>query len=162
MIVVAGDARYARPIDGGGEDFCGLEVGRNEDPSVEARADGLRSDGVGEIARGGAADGVEAEFPGGGERDGDDAVFERKRGEADGVVFDVKTGEAPILGKTRRGDERGAANRKGWTEIFGEGKQFGVAPDVERAGGERVAAEGLFQRVVVIGYFEGGKAVFAE
>ena len=66
-----------------------LEVGGDEDAGLEAEAGGLGGDGVGEVAGGGAAYGLEAELAGVGEGDGDDAVFEAEGRETDGVVLDV-------------------------------------------------------------------------
>ena len=97
VVVVAVDADEARAVDLGVEDLCGLEVGGDEDAGLEAEARGLRGDGVGEVAGGGAADGVEAELARVGEGDGDDAVFEAEGREADGVVLDVEIAGADAL-----------------------------------------------------------------
>ena len=62
VVVVAVDADEARAVDQRVEDLGGLEIGGDEDAGLEAEARGLRGDGVGEVAGGGAADGVEAEL----------------------------------------------------------------------------------------------------
>ena len=80
MVVVAVDADEARAVDQRVEDFGGLEIGGHEDAGFEAKARGLCGDRVGEVAGGGAADGVEAEVARVGEGDGDDAVLEASVG----------------------------------------------------------------------------------
>ena len=57
VVVVAVDADEARAVDLGVEDLGRLEIGGDEDAGLEAEARGLRGDGVGEVAGGGAADG---------------------------------------------------------------------------------------------------------
>jgi len=76
VVVVAVDTNNARAVDGGIEYFGRLQVGGNENASIEALLRGLRGDGVGEIAGGGATDGGEIKAARSGESRGDDAVFE--------------------------------------------------------------------------------------
>ena len=76
VVVVAVDAHDARAVDGGVQDFGGLEIGGNEDAGVEALLRGLRGNGVGKIAGGGAADRFKSKAARGGQSGGDDAVLE--------------------------------------------------------------------------------------
>src|ERR1700730_8655668 len=94
VVVVAVDADEARAVDEGVEDLGGLEFGGHEDAGLEAEAGGLRGHGGGQVAGGGAAYDIEAELLCVGQSDGDDAVLEAERGEADGVVFDVEVAGA--------------------------------------------------------------------
>ena len=80
MVVVAVDADETGTVDLGVEDLCGFEVGGNEDAGLEAEAGGLSGDGVGEVAGGGAADGLEAEPARVGEGDRDDAALKLRVG----------------------------------------------------------------------------------
>ena len=162
VIVVAVDAHDARAIDGGVEHLGRLEVGGNEDASAKALLCSLRGDGVGEIAGGGAAYRGEIKSARSGERGGDDAVLERKRREAHGVILEIEIIQAPFCGEFARGDERRAADGV-WTSVaFGKREKFGITPHVEVAGGKIFAADGFLQGIVIVGDFEGGEAVFAE
>src|SRR5258708_6824561 len=91
VIVVAVDAHDARAIDRGVEYLGGLEVGGNEDASVEALLCSLRGHGVGEITSRGAAHGGEVETARRRERGGGDAILEGQRRKADGIVLEIKT-----------------------------------------------------------------------
>src|SRR5437016_13592320 len=57
MIVVPVNAHDARAVDGGIENFRGLQVGGNEDAGVESFLRGLSCNGVGQSAGGRAAGG---------------------------------------------------------------------------------------------------------
>ncbi len=61
MVVVAVDADDARAVDRRVQNFSGLEVGGNEDAGFETLLRGLRGDGIGQIAGGGAAYGFKTE-----------------------------------------------------------------------------------------------------
>ena len=161
MVVVAVDADETRAVDLGVEDLCGFEVGGNEDAGLEAEAGGLSGDGVGEVAGGGAADGLEAEPARVGEGDGDDAVFEAEGRETDGVVLDVEVGCADSFAQILCADERGEAYGEVGLEAFGDGEESGVAPDVGGAGGDVFQGEDAAGCFEVVGDFEGGEAVGA-
>ena len=141
--------------------FAGFEIGGDEDAGLEAEAGGLGGDGVGEVAGGGAADGVEAELARVGEGDGDDAIFEAEGREADGVVFDVEVGCADALAEILCADERGEAYGEVGLEAFGDGEESGVAPDVGGAGGDVFLGEDAADGFEVVGDFEGGETVGA-
>jgi hypothetical protein len=106
VVVVAVDADETRTVDEGVEDLGGLEVGGDEDGGLQAEARGLSGDRVREVAGGGTTDGGEAELLRVGERDGDDAILERERREADGVVLDVGWGAARRNARCWRGRRR--------------------------------------------------------
>ena len=161
MVVVAVDADEAGAVDQRVEDLGGLEVGGNEDAGLEAEARGLGGDGVGEVAGRGAADGGEAELLRVGEGDGDDAILEGERREADGVVLDVEIVGADALAEVFGADERGEAYGQIGLEAFGDGQEGGVAPDVGGAGGDVLAGEVAAGGFEVVGDFEGGQAVGA-
>jgi hypothetical protein len=161
VIVVAVDADETRAIDLGVENFGRLEVGGDEDAGLEAEAGGLGGDGVGEVAGGGAADGLEAELLRVGEGDGDDAVFEAEGWEADGIVLDVEVGCADAVAEILRADERGEAYGKIGLEAVGDGEERGVTPDVGGAGRDVFLGEDAADGFEVIDDFEGGEAVGA-
>ena len=98
-IVVAVDAHDARAVNRGIEHFCRLKIGGYEHAGVEALLRGLRGDGVGKIAGGGATHGGEIKAARGGERRGDDAVLEGERREAHGVVLEIEILQAPLAGQ---------------------------------------------------------------
>src|SRR5439155_14159090 len=91
-----------------------------------------------------------------------DAVLEGKRREAYGIVLDVEIFQAELVGETIGGDQRRATYGVRRLEIFRDRKKFGVAPHVEVAGSEVVAAHALFDGGVVEGDFEWRETVFAE
>ena len=122
---------------------------------LEAEACRLRGDRVGEVAGGGAADGVEAELARVGESDGDDAILEAERRKADGVVLDVEIGGADALAEILCTDQRGEAYGQVRLEALGDGQQSGVAPDVGRAGGDGFAGEDAAGGFEVVDDFEG-------
>ncbi len=161
VVVVAVDADETRTVDLGVEDFGWLEVGRNEDAGLEAEAGGLGGDGVGEVAGGGAADGLEAELLRVGQGDGDDAIFEAEGWEADGVVLDVEVGGADAFAEVLCADERGEAYGEVGLEAVGDGEERGVAPDVSWAGGDVFAGEDAADGFEVVDDFEGGEAIGA-
>src|SRR5213078_2744555 len=103
-------AHDARAVDGSVQNFCWFKIGRDEDACVESLLRGLRSDRVGQIAGRRAADSFEFKAARGGQGRCDNAILERKRREADGVVLDVKIFKAEFFRKMARGEERRAAN----------------------------------------------------
>src|SRR2546429_1432754 len=162
MIVVAVDANDARAIDRRVEHLGRLEVRGNEDTRVEALLRGLRGDGVGQIAGRRAADGGETKAARSGESCGDDAVFERQGREANRVIFEIEIFQAPPRGEFARGNQRCAANGVWPSEVFGKREKLGIAPHVEVAARKILSAGDFLQRVVIVGNFERGEAVFAE
>ena len=162
VVVVAVDADQARAVDLGVEDLGGLEVGGDEDAGLEAEARGLRGDGVGEIAGGGAADGRRSRTA-----CALASATETTRslklsvGKADGVVLDVEIGGADALAEILGADERREAYGKVGLEALGDGQQRGVAPDVGRAGGDGLAGEDAADGFEVVGDLERGEAVGA-
>ena len=62
LVVIAGDGEDVRAVDQRAQHFALLQVGRNEDIGLEAAFGGVRGDGVGEVAGGGAGDGIVAEL----------------------------------------------------------------------------------------------------
>ena len=135
LVVVAIDADDAGAVDGGIQNFCGLEIGWDEDAGVKALLGRLGGYGIGEIAGRGAAYGLEAEAASGNEGGGYDAVFEGKRREADCVVLKIKIFHAPVLGQFSCSDQRSSAGGVGGGELFGKREEFRVTPHIERAGG---------------------------
>ena len=86
-VVVALDRDHGRPVGAGGEDLRLFEVGGDQHVGGQPGRGGVRRDGVGEVARRGTGDRLEAELLGTGERDGDDAVLEGMR-RVGGLVLD--------------------------------------------------------------------------
>jgi hypothetical protein len=64
VVVVAVDRDEVRAVDAGREDLLLLEVGRDEDVGLQAERGGVRGDRVGQVARRGAGDDLEAELAG--------------------------------------------------------------------------------------------------
>ena len=126
------------------------------------RRAGLRSDGVGEIAGGGAAYRSEAELLGVGERDGDDAVLEGERREADGVVLDEQVSRTNALAKALRADERREAYRQIRLEAVWNRQQTLVPPDVRGPGFNRFAGELAAGGVEVVGDLKRCEAIGAS
>src|SRR6201987_6392003 len=89
LVVIAGDADETRSENLCAKNLRWLQISGNEDPGVEALPGGLGGDGIGEIPRGRATDGLESKGLGLRQSHGNDAVFERERGEIDGVILDV-------------------------------------------------------------------------
>ncbi len=94
VVVVAIDAHQRRAVDLGVENLGRLEIGGDKDEGLEAETRGVRSNGVGKVAGGRAADRIESEGLRIGQCDRDDAIFEAERGHADGVVLDVEIARA--------------------------------------------------------------------
>ena len=110
VVVVAVDADEARTIDQGVEDLGGLQVCGHQDAGLEAKARGLGSDRIGEIAGRRAADRVEAELARVRQRNRDYAILEAERGKADRVVLDVEIGGADARAESAGVDQRGEAD----------------------------------------------------
>src|SRR5260370_478284 len=148
VIVVAVDAHDARAIDRGVEHLSGLQVGRNEDASVEALLRGLCRNGVGKIAGRRAANGREIKSARSGESGGDNTVLEGQGGEANGVILEIEIFQAPFGGQFVRADERCAANGV-WTGVaFGKREKLGIGPHVQLAAGKVFEAAALLPPVV--------------
>ena len=162
LVVIAGDANEARAVNLRGQNFRRLDIGGNENPGLKAAARGLRGDGVGEIAGGGATDDFEAELARGAEGHGDYAIFERKRGETDGVVLDVKMVRAEAAAQAARGHQRREADGQRGGFVFDDRQQVAITPNAIGASFDRVAREILADRGVVVGDFERRETLFAE
>src|SRR5260370_33061187 len=161
VVVVAVDANKARAVYLGVENLCGLEIRRHENAGLDAETGCLRGDRVGEVAGGGGTDSLKAKALSIGQGDGDDAVFEAERREADGVILDVEIGCADALAEILCPDERSEADRQIRQEAIWDGKKRSVAPDVGRAGCDRLAGEDTAYSLKIVGNLEGDHAVRA-
>ena len=115
------------------------------------------SGGVGEVAGGGAADGLKAQFAGAGQGDGNDPVLEGQSRHVDAVVLDVEALQAQTLGEVvclQQGGEAGADIN--W--IAFDRQKIAVAPDGGGAGFDRGAADAVLDRLVVVDHLEGTEA----
>src|SRR4029077_7460220 len=171
LSVVSTDAHNLRSENVRAENLCRLEVGRNEDPRFQAFACSVRSNGVGQVSRRGARDGVEAKSTSLGEGYGDNTIFEAQRRKTDCVVLDVQiacgSSAAQLSRQLRRVEQRRETNRQTRGEALGGGQQFGVAPHVrcplrDALATERSLGNLRFQSVVVVSNFEGGETVVAD
>ena len=162
LVVGAVDADDVGPVDAGAEDLGPFEIGGDEDVALQPGGGGVGGDAVGEVARRGAADRREAELARLAQGDGDDAVLERQRREVDGVVLDPQLLDAELVGQAVGPDQRRAADVQADGRLAVEGQQFLVAPHVERAQLDLLAAERLADGVVVVIDFERAEIVGAE
>lgn len=154
VVVVAVDGEQGAAVDGGGDDLRLLQRGRDQHDRVPAGAGGRGGHGVGQVARGGAAQHREAELTGGGERDGDDAVLERVRRVAR-VVLDPDLADPERAGQVVGLDQPGQAGLGVRVLLDGRGdrQQVLVAPDRLRTGLDGGAGD-LRE---VVGHLEGAE-----
>ena len=102
LVIAARDAHNLRPVNLGAENLGWLEIGRDEDPRLEAIARGLGRDRVGEVAGRRARNGIESKRARLCQRHGDHAILETERGQADGVVLDAELAGAEFFREVRR------------------------------------------------------------
>ncbi len=162
LVVIPGDAHEARAKYLRAENLGGLEIGGDKDPGVEALPGRLGRDGIGEIARGGATDGLEAEGPGLRQGDGDDAILEGERGEIHGVIFQVEAARAKLRAQPGGGDERRHAHGDFGLVSLGNGQQLRIPPQIGGTPGDVIGGEGFPRDVEVVFNFERSQAVFAD
>ncbi len=120
LVIISVDANHARAIDLGIQNFCRLKIGGDEDARVQSGARGLRRNCVRQISGGRAAYDFKLKSLRCGERDGDDAVFERQGWKTDGVVFYIKIARTQAFAKTISADERREACGKIGVKAFGQ------------------------------------------
>ena len=113
MVIVTIDANQRCSIDLGVEDLGRFKIARHENVGLQAKARGVRGDGVGKIAGGRTADGLEAKGLRVGKRNSNDAIFKAESGHADGVVFEIEIARANVLR---------------WPRGGGKSEQSGVRP----------------------------------
>ena len=143
VVVVAVDGQQRAAVDGGGEDLGLLQRRRDQHDRVPPGARRRGGDGVGEVARRGAAQHGEAQLAGGGEGDGDDAVLEGVRRVA-GVVLDPQGAHAQLGGEPVGLDQPRHARLGVGVRLHvrRHGQQVAVAPDRLRAGLDRLTRDG--------------------
>src|SRR4051794_35703561 len=118
----------------------------------------MRGDGIGEVAGGGAGDGLEAELARLGQGDRYDAILERVGG-VGGVVLDPQLTEPEALGEAV-GAHQGRQPRLEWIAgALGEGQEVRIAPDPTRAGLDLAAGLAGVEIGKVVGDFERAEAV---
>ena len=105
-----------------------LEAVGDEDVGFEPGRGGVGRHAVGQVARRGAADGLEPELDGLRKCHRDDAVLERERRIIDGVVLDVELGDAERLGQPVGPDKRRAADVAADRRLAVERQQLAVSP----------------------------------
>ncbi len=132
VVVVAVDADQTGAVDARCEQLLGLEVGGDEDVGVEAGGRGVCGDGIGEVARRGAGDGLVAELTRLCQGDGDDAILERV-GRVGGVVLDPQLAQAEALGEAIGTHQRRQPGLQRIARALGQREEVGVAPDARRA-----------------------------
>ncbi len=130
---MAFDADDVRAVNERVDNFALLQIRRNENVGFQSGARGLGGDGIGQIAGGGAGDGVKAEFLRAAQRHADDAVLERERRIIHGVVLDVKFADAERLREPVGLDERREADLPADGRFAGDGQQLAVTPHRFRA-----------------------------
>ena len=143
VVVVAVDGQQRAAVDGGGEDLGLLQRRRDQHDRVPPGARRRGGDGVGEVARRGAAQHGEAQLAGGGEGDGDDAVLEGVRRVAR-VVLDPQGAQAQGGGEAVGLDQPRHARLGVGVRLHvrRHGQQVAVAPDRLRAGLDRLTRDG--------------------
>src|SRR5205814_2093680 len=107
----------------------------------------------GQVAGGGAGDGVEPERARAGGGDGNRTILERERG-IDGVVLDVDLVQTECTPEVVGLHQRGAAGVRLDDRLVLNGQQRAVAPDGLGAGGDGLAAHQGADGVVVVGDLE--------
>jgi len=106
IVVVAVDGDDLRSINRGAENLVWLEVVRDENVTGKAKACRVRRDAVGQVAGRRAAEHREAKLHVTGRGNRDDAILVREGRMVDRVVLDVELGDAKLLRKPIRFDER--------------------------------------------------------
>ena len=119
-----------------------LQIGRHEDPGVEALARRLRGDGIGQVAGRRAAHHLESEGLGLRQSHGHHAILEGKRGEANRVIFQVEAPRRPTARQARALRPAASCPREVRLVAFGQRQQFRVAPEIGGARGNVLAREG--------------------
>jgi hypothetical protein len=119
-------------------------------------------DAVGEVAGRGAADGVEAELDGLGQRDGDDAVLVGKRRIIGGVVLDVELFDAQFGGELVGADQRREARAQAGARLAFDREQVLVAPERAWPGLDRGTGDIAPGLLVVEGDLDGAEIVVTD
>ena len=141
---------HVRAEDERAEHFALLEVVRDHHEAAEARLRRVGGDGVGEVARAGAADRVEAELDRLGDRDGDDALLVRVRRVVARVVLDLQLVQ-PSSSPSR--SARFSGVKPEWNPTRGSpsiGKQVAIPPQALRPARDRLARDLAAHRRVVV------------
>ena len=155
------DAGHPRPERLGLGDLCRLEVGRDEDHRPQAVDRGGCGDRCGEVAGGGARQGVEAELASASRRDRHVSVLERE-GRIAGIVLDPQPSKPQPRGKARRRDEWREADGQVIGGQLVDRQQLGEAPERSWPRGDRLAAERPGKSGVVVGRLERPEASVAH
>ena len=140
-VVVAAHAHHRRPVDRGPRQLGRLEVDGDEHHRAQAGGGRSRRHRVGEVPRGRAADGVEAELAGLAQCHRHQAVLEGKGGVAGGVVFDPEVPYAEGGAQAWRAEEGSEARALAHRRLAFEGQQLVVAPEVSRPRRDRFARQ---------------------
>ncbi len=122
----------------------------------------MRSNGVGQIAGGRAADRIESEGLRVGQRHGDHTIFEAERGHADGIVLDVEIARADVGSQTRRLHQRRKPGRRLRHVAVGDRQQRAIAPHVQRSLGDSFAGKAGAGVLEVKGHLERRKTLIAN
>ena len=150
VVVVAVDGDQGAAVRRGGEDLLLLEVAGDQHHRADAGAGRGGGDGVREVAGRRAGEHREAEFAGGGQRDGDDPVLEGVRRVAR-IVLHPQGFHPELAGQVVGADELGAAgvHVRGVGDAGRHRQQRRVAPDGLGAGLDPPAQGRPVQREVV-------------
>ena len=162
LVVVPVDGDDLGAVDRRAEDLALLEPVGDEDVGVQPGGGGVGGDAVGQVARRGAADRLEAQLDGLRERHGHDAVLERQRRMIDGVVLDVELGDAQRPGQPIGADQRRAADLPADGRLAVDRQQLAIPPHRSRPRRDRLAVECPRDRLVVVGDFQRAEVLGAE
>ncbi len=145
VVVVAVHGVHLAAVDGGRQQFLGLDRLGIENDRPHAARRGTRRDGVAEVARRRTRERVAAELGGLGGGDGDDAVLERVR-RVRVVELQEELADPERAREPRRADERRPARPAGCVCGRGHRQQRLVAPERARPGRDLLAADRLARR----------------
>ncbi len=160
VVVGALDSHQVGAVNLRAQQLAFFQVRGHEDEGLHARPRGVGADRVGQVAGGGAGQGVVAELPRLGGGHGHDAVLERPCG-VGAVVLKVEVLQAQVLGQVLGADQGCEAG----LEVDGlalAGQQVTIAPDGQRPALDALAADGLAHALVVVGDLQGAEAELAD
>src|SRR5215470_17613329 len=157
---VNGDQRGI--VDQRREHLALLEIGRDEDIGLQPSLGRVSRHGVGQVSCRRTRDGVEPELARLRHRHRDDAILERPRGMADGVVLDPDLATAQLVGQVPRPDQRREAHVVAHRHVTLDRQQVLVAPHARRPRGDRCACDDALERLVLVVDFEWAETELAD
>src|SRR5207247_213697 len=98
FVIVTANADHVGAVDERVEDLALFEVSGDKNVGLEAGGSSVRRDGIGEVARGCAGDGLKAQFARPAQGHAHNAVFEGEGGVIDAVILDPEFAQADPFG----------------------------------------------------------------